>query len=530
LNASPISRCVICKIVRGEGGFLESVRVDLAHERDFAIGPLNVRPSTREVERDGERQVIEPRVMQVLVALHRADGAVVSKDDLAHSCWEGRVVGEDAINRVISRLRKLGEGLGKDVFQVETVTRVGYRMLAEGFPTGPTRASGNVPGSTIGRRTIITGVAIALTGAAGGLYWQSRRSPVPNELAMLIDQAETVLTYGNTEQTAAAVGQLQEAARRFPDRAEPWGKLAIAYRRQGVNNPLASGASILDRAEAAARRAVELDADNIDGAVVLALGRGLWYSSYANYDRQTQLTFERFPDHDIARGARSTFLFETGRINESLEVSAPMVAGIRLSPRATGHARKLWSAGRLDEAEALFARLIQRWPRHNGIWNSYLSLLLFSGRLTRAETMVSDMEGWPDDLEEIDIVHLRAQVAAMKSSNPADVDAALAVLAQAVPISLGKAEEAAHFASAAGRLDTVFEYLGLHFFSGELAGKIERSFSARFFRPHSGKLTYFLFEPPMKAARADPRFGELTRRLGLDEYWRNAGVTPDYLG
>ena len=47
--------------------------------------------------------------MQVLVALHRAFPNVVSRDDLIASCWEGRVVGDDAINRAIGRLRRLSE-------------------------------------------------------------------------------------------------------------------------------------------------------------------------------------------------------------------------------------------------------------------------------------------------------------------------------------------------------------------------------------------------------------------------------------
>ena len=78
----------------------------------------------------GERSIVEPRVMQLLVALHRAEGAVVSKDDLAALCWEGRIVGEDAINRVVSRLRRVAEKQAGGQFRVETITKVGYRLLS----------------------------------------------------------------------------------------------------------------------------------------------------------------------------------------------------------------------------------------------------------------------------------------------------------------------------------------------------------------------------------------------------------------
>lgn len=105
--------------------------VDLALEPRFSLGGLAVRPATREAAAASRTQVLEPRVMQVLVALARRRGEVVSRDDLIASCWGGRSVGEDAINRCIAAIRRLSETLGG--FSVETVARVGYR-LSEGSP------------------------------------------------------------------------------------------------------------------------------------------------------------------------------------------------------------------------------------------------------------------------------------------------------------------------------------------------------------------------------------------------------------
>src|SRR5688572_29536694 len=86
--------------------------VDLAREPDFTLGNLRVRPSSREVEGGGEREVLEPRVMQVLVLLAQRRGQVVSRDQLIEACWAGRVVGEDAINRCIGKVRRLAEVQG----------------------------------------------------------------------------------------------------------------------------------------------------------------------------------------------------------------------------------------------------------------------------------------------------------------------------------------------------------------------------------------------------------------------------------
>ncbi|HET7925000.1 MAG TPA: hypothetical protein VFL30_08880, partial [Rhodanobacteraceae bacterium] len=62
-------------------------------------------------------------------ALAGAGGAVVSRNELIQRCWEGRVVGEAAINRCMSRLRALADrGDGTRSFQVETIARIGYRL------------------------------------------------------------------------------------------------------------------------------------------------------------------------------------------------------------------------------------------------------------------------------------------------------------------------------------------------------------------------------------------------------------------
>jgi Tol biopolymer transport system component/DNA-binding winged helix-turn-helix (wHTH) protein len=113
----------------------ETVRqgpIDLSRESDFSLGALQVSPSTREVIRGGEREMLEPRVMQVLVALALAGGRVVSRDELFLRCWEGRIVGEDAINRVIWRLRRLSEVDDGANFVIETIPKVGYRLQLPG--------------------------------------------------------------------------------------------------------------------------------------------------------------------------------------------------------------------------------------------------------------------------------------------------------------------------------------------------------------------------------------------------------------
>jgi adenylate cyclase len=114
-------------------GTLEARRIDLASEPPLSIGGLRIEPRLRRIaDPDGRDEIVEPRVMQVLVALAKAAGGVVSRDELLQSCWNGAVVGEDAIERVVGRIRRLTERFAG--LRLETVTTVGYRLLADAVP------------------------------------------------------------------------------------------------------------------------------------------------------------------------------------------------------------------------------------------------------------------------------------------------------------------------------------------------------------------------------------------------------------
>ena len=106
-------------------------RIDLAKEFDFELGGVTVKPSERVLEVNGERRELQPRVMQVLVALARVRPSVVSRDRLIEQCWDGRVVGDDALNRCILALRHLADGVSPQPFAIETVPRVGHRMVED---------------------------------------------------------------------------------------------------------------------------------------------------------------------------------------------------------------------------------------------------------------------------------------------------------------------------------------------------------------------------------------------------------------
>jgi DNA-binding winged helix-turn-helix (wHTH) protein/TolB-like protein len=143
--------------------------IDLAHEPDFRIGELCVRPSLREIECDGQTEKLEPRVMQVLVVLATHRDRVVSRAQLIETCWDRRVVGDDAINRCMAKVRRVG--LAHGAFTLETVPRVGYRLSL--VASDRTAAKGRRP-----RWMWLVGLGVAAL-ALAVLGWSMWRAGAP---------------------------------------------------------------------------------------------------------------------------------------------------------------------------------------------------------------------------------------------------------------------------------------------------------------------------------------------------------------
>ena len=109
---------------------------DLALPADaFRLGDLVVVPSLNRLVRGGETEDVEPRVMRVLAVLAETPGEVVTRAALFEAVWGETVVGDEALTRAVSELRKaLGaEGSGA----VETIRGTGYRLAVPIRPLAP---------------------------------------------------------------------------------------------------------------------------------------------------------------------------------------------------------------------------------------------------------------------------------------------------------------------------------------------------------------------------------------------------------
>jgi Tol biopolymer transport system component/DNA-binding winged helix-turn-helix (wHTH) protein len=97
---------------------------------DFRIYDWRVQPRLNSVEIGCEVVRLEPKVMQVLTELSLHPGDVRTKDDLIHAVWPDTFVGDDALIRCISELRRVFNDSPRSPRVIQTVSKVGYRLIA----------------------------------------------------------------------------------------------------------------------------------------------------------------------------------------------------------------------------------------------------------------------------------------------------------------------------------------------------------------------------------------------------------------
>lgn len=99
-------------------------------ESDLWIGDWLVEPKLARVSRGGETLRVTPRAMAVLVHLAEAGGGVVSRNDILDAVWPGMAVTPDALSQCLVELRRVFGDTAKRPTIIETIPRIGIRLVA----------------------------------------------------------------------------------------------------------------------------------------------------------------------------------------------------------------------------------------------------------------------------------------------------------------------------------------------------------------------------------------------------------------
>ncbi len=96
---------------------------------DFRLEGWLVQPSLNRIEGPDTQVRVTPRAMAVLVCLAEARGEVVTKQELLDTVWGQAVVTEDVLTQCVVELRKaFGDRATSPAF-IETIHRVGFRLI-----------------------------------------------------------------------------------------------------------------------------------------------------------------------------------------------------------------------------------------------------------------------------------------------------------------------------------------------------------------------------------------------------------------
>jgi len=100
------------------------------HLTPLRIGTWRVEPASGQISRNGETTRLDVRAMRLLLCLAEKSGGVVSIDELIERGWDGVSVSSDSVYQAVTSLRRqLGDDSRNPTY-IETVPRLGYRMIA----------------------------------------------------------------------------------------------------------------------------------------------------------------------------------------------------------------------------------------------------------------------------------------------------------------------------------------------------------------------------------------------------------------
>jgi len=100
-----------------------------SQNNQIKIGSLMFDLQANQVLYGGLTSQVEPRLVDVLSFLYQNQGRVVERDAINSKVWHGQVISDNALNRSISQLRKLLALAESPQPTIETIPKVGYRLV-----------------------------------------------------------------------------------------------------------------------------------------------------------------------------------------------------------------------------------------------------------------------------------------------------------------------------------------------------------------------------------------------------------------
>ncbi|MDJ0657698.1 MAG: winged helix-turn-helix domain-containing protein, partial [Xanthomonadales bacterium] len=219
----------------------ENVSTEASDRSRFLLGSATVDPVDGTVTGPEHSVRLEPRVMEVLIAMSRRAGEVLSREELMNAVWGDTVVTNDVLARCVYQLRSelprvLGAATADDV--IETLRKRGYRLKVAVNPLDTGAIAADPPKKAW---TALSALLLTAALAAAAWWWfDTEQSPPIRSIAVLPfvnmtgDPDLESLADGFTEQLSHAlanVPQLRVSARTS----------AFAFKNKDAEIPVIAG-------------------------------------------------------------------------------------------------------------------------------------------------------------------------------------------------------------------------------------------------------------------------------------------------
>ena len=134
---------------------------DTGPPSELCIAGWQIQPSNLRIIKNGKEVRLEPKVMSVLICLANRPGQTLTRSELEEAVWPDVIVGYDALAGSISKLRNAFDDHTKPQQIIETIPKIGYRLIAPLEPRAETRRKR--PTLIIALGAVIAAVTLVLT-------------------------------------------------------------------------------------------------------------------------------------------------------------------------------------------------------------------------------------------------------------------------------------------------------------------------------------------------------------------------------
>jgi len=447
------------------------------------IAELAVRPNERIFSGPKGSTSVEPLVMALFLELSSRAGALVTRRELFDRLWGSVAVGDDNLNRLVALLRRTLNDLGVTSLRIETVPATGYFLRLE----------------------------------AGGRSQDVRQA---------ISEARDSWKLGMPEPDLLRIALLERAGQMDTQDAEVFGLSALLHRHAAEYADPEQAASHVQSCDTAARRALEIDPEQVEALTALVSVAPL-YGQWFDASRRLYELCANHPGHPVPENDLSIVEMATGQVlaakrrRDRLLAADPLTA--QFCYKSVYHH---WSVEDHVGMDHLADSAMQLWPLHPAVWTVRFWTFAYTGRFGAAQAVLARR---PPQIPEPMVAFLRRAATAAESGETAAHDEVAAQASSLVSKGPAHAIAALFALSLIGRTDDVFEVAKRYYLhDGQGPVPLQALAGSPKLNEQHRRLTQVLFTPVFAALRQDRRFEELCGGIGLTAFWEQSEITPDY--